>query len=101
MYKTVSDAKTILERLLNSAQYTDVFVGPPEPANPPTERQPLHIISVVTSPPPPHVQEITKPPKSSDHEPLVEDMPMFVPDLFSGEEYIELSHVSNMPKEHK
>ena len=101
MYKMVSEAKIILERVLNSTQYTDVFDYPPEPANPPTERQPLHIIYVVTSPPPPHVEEITKPPKSSDHEPLVEDMPMFVPDLFSEEEYIELSHVSNMPKEHK
>jgi hypothetical protein len=26
---------------------------------------------------------------------------MFIPDLFSEKEYIELSHVSNMPKEHK
>ena len=26
---------------------------------------------------------------------------MFIPDLFSVEEYIELGHVSNMPKEHK
>ena len=26
---------------------------------------------------------------------------MFIPDLFSEEEYIELGHVSNMPKEHK
>ena len=101
MHKTVSDAKTILERLLNSAQYTDVFVGPPEPANPPTERQALHILSVVSSPPPPHIEEITKPPKSSDHEPLIKYMPMFVPDLFSEEEYMELSNVSTMPKGHK
>ena len=26
---------------------------------------------------------------------------MFIPDLFSEEEYIELDHVSSMPKEHK
>ena len=26
---------------------------------------------------------------------------MFIPNLFSEEEYIELGHVSNMPKEHK
>ena len=101
MYKTVSEAKTILEKVLNSTQYTEVFDDPPEPANPPTERQPFHILSVVSSPPPPHIEEITKPPKSSDHEPLLEDMPMFVPDLFSEEEYIELGHVSNMPKEYK
>ena len=49
MYKTVSEAKTILERVLNSPQYTDVFDDPPELANPPTERQPLHILSVVST----------------------------------------------------
>ena len=48
-----------------------------------------------------HTEENTEPPKSLDHEPLLEDMPMFVSDLFSEEEYIELGHVSNMPKEHK
>jgi len=101
MYKTVSEANTILERVLNSTQYTNVFDDPPEPANPHTNRQPLCILFVVSSPPPPHIEEITEPPKSPNHEPLLEDMPMFVPDLFSGEEYIELSHVSNMPKEHK
>ena len=100
MYKTVSEAKTILEKVLNSTQYTEVFDDPPEPANQPTERQQLCILSAVFSPPPPHIEEITKPPKSSDHEPLLEDMLMFGPDLFSEEEYIELSHISNMPKEH-
>jgi hypothetical protein len=39
MYKTVSEAKTILEKVLNSTQYTEVFSDPPEPANPPTKRQ--------------------------------------------------------------
>ena len=100
MYKTMADVRTILEKVLNSTQYTDVFDDPPELEVPPTERQPLHILSVVSSPPPPHIEEITKPPKSLDHEPLLEDMLMFVPDLFSEEEYIELSHISNMPKEH-
>jgi len=100
-YKTAAEVRTILEKVLNSTAYTDVFDDPPEPEIPPTERQPLHILSVVSSPPPPHIEEITKPPKSSDHEPLLEDMLMFVPDLFSEEEYIELGHVSNMPKEHK
>ena len=101
MYKTVAEVRTILEKVLNSTPYTDVFDDPLEPEVPPTERQPLHILSVVSSPPPPHIEEITEPPKSSDHEPLLEELPMFVPDLFSEEEYIELGHVSNMPKEHK
>ena len=65
------------------------------------QRQPLHILSVVSSPPPPHIEEITEPPKSSDYEPLLEDLPMFVPGLFSEKDYIGLGHVSNMPKEHK
>ena len=28
-------------------------------------------------------------------------MPMFIPNLFSEEEYMELDNVSTMPKEHK
>ena len=101
MYKIAVEVRTILEKVLNSTQYTDVFDDPPEPEVPPTERQPLHILSIVSSPPPPHIEEITKPPKSSDHEPLLEDLQMSVPNLFPEEEYIELGHVSNMPKEHK
>jgi hypothetical protein len=101
LYKTVAEVRTILEKVLNSTAYTDVFDDPPEPEILPTERQPLHILSVVSSPPPPHIEEITEPLKSSEHEPLLEELPMFIPDLFSEEEYIELGHVLNMPKEHK
>ena len=100
MYKIAVEVRTILEKVLNSTQYTDVFDDPPEPAILPTEGQPLHILSVVSSPPPPHIEEITEPAKFSDLEPLLEDMPMLVPDLFSEEEYIELGHVVNMPKEY-
>ena len=54
MYMTVAEVRTIPEKVLNSTQYTDVFDDPPEPEVPPTERQPLHILSVVSSPPSPH-----------------------------------------------
>ena len=101
MYKTTAEVRTILEKVLNSTPYTDIFDNPPEPEVSPTERQPLHILSVVSSPPPPRIEEITEPPKSSDHEPLLEELPMFIPDLFLEEEYIELGHVSNTPKVHK
>ena len=101
LYKTVAEVRTILEKVLNSTRYTNVFHDPPELEVPPTERQPLHILSVVSSPPPPHIQDITEPPKFSDHEPMLDELPMFIPNLFSEEEYIELGHVSNMPKEHK
>ena len=30
-----------------------------------------------------------------------EDMPMFIPDLFTEEEYLELGNVSSMPKKHR
>ena len=100
-YKIAAEVRTILEKILNSTAYTNVFDDPPEPEVPPTERQPLHILSVVASPTPPHIEEVTEPPKSSGHESLLEELPMFIPDLFSEEEYIELGHVSNMPKEHK
>ena len=83
MYKTLAEARTILERVLNSTQNTEVFDDPPEPENQPTEKQQLNILSAAFSPPPPHIEEITEPPMSPDHEPLFEDMAMFVPDLFS------------------
>ena len=56
----------------------------------------VQVDPVVSSPPPPHIEEITEPPKSSDHELLLEELPMFIPNLFSEEEYIELGHVSIM-----
>ena len=48
-----------------------------------------------------HTEENTEPPKSLDHEPLIKDMPMFIPQLFTEGEYMELGNVSAMPKEHK
>ena len=63
--------------------------------------QQLQFITAASSPPPPYIEEITEPPKSSDQEPLHEDIPMFIPDLFTEEEYLELGNVSGMPKEHK
>ena len=38
MYKTLAEARTILERVLNSTQYTGIFDDPPEPENQPTEK---------------------------------------------------------------
>ena len=92
-YKIAAEVRTILEKILNSTAYTNVFDDPPEPEVSPTERQPLHILSAAFSPPPQHIEEINEPPKSPDHEPLFEDMPMFLPHLFSEEEYIELGNV--------
>ena len=31
MYKTLAEARTILERVLNSTEYIEVFDDPPEP----------------------------------------------------------------------
>ena len=61
MYKTAAEVRTILEMVLNSTLYIDVFDDPPEPEVPPTGRQPLHILFVASSPPPPHIEEITEP----------------------------------------
>ena len=44
LYKTAAKVRTILEKVLNSTPYTDVFDDPPEPEVLPTERQPLHIL---------------------------------------------------------
>ena len=61
MYKTSAEVRTIQEKVLNSTPYTDVFDDPPEPEVPPTGRQPLHIHFIASSPPPPHIEEITEP----------------------------------------
>ena len=101
MYRTVVEVRTILEKVLDSTQYTVVFDNSPEPDDRPKEKKQVHILSAASSPPPPHIEEITEPPKSTDPEPLIEDMPMFIPDLFTEEEYMELGNVSTMMKEHK
>jgi hypothetical protein len=101
MYKTVAKVQTILEKVLDSTQYMGVFDDPPEAADQPKENQQVLIILAASSPPPPYIEEITEPSKSTDHEPLIEDMPMFIPDLFKEKEYIKLGNTSNLPKEHK
>ena len=98
MYKIVAEVRTLLEKVLNSTDYTGIYDDPPEPIKQPSETQQLQILSAASSPPPPYIEEITEPPKSPDHEPLHEDMPMFIPDLFIEEEYLQLGDVSNMPK---
>ena len=86
---------------MNSTEYTGIYDDPLEPLEQPSETQQLQILSAASSPPPPYTEEITEPPKPSDQEPLHEDIPMFIPDLFTEEEYLELGNVSSMPKEHK
>ena len=99
IHKTVAEVRTILERVLNTTQYMGVFDDSPKPEDKPKEKQQLYILSDASSPP--HKEEITEPANSPDHEPLIKDIPMFIPDLFTEEEYMELSNVSAMPKEHK
>jgi cytoskeletal protein RodZ len=101
MYKIVVEVRTILLKVLNNTQYMGVFDDPPEPTDQPKENQQVRIISTASSPRPPYIEEITELSKSTNHEPLIEDMPMFIPDLFTEEEYVELGNTSNFPKEHK
>jgi hypothetical protein len=101
MYKTVAEVRTLLKKVLNSTKYISIYDDPPETIEQPNEMQQLQVLSAASSPPPPYIEEITKPPKSSDQEPLHEDMPMFIPGLFTEEEYLELGNVTGMPKEHK
>jgi hypothetical protein len=56
MYKTVAEVRTILEKVLNSTQYTGVFDDPP--TDQPKEKQQVHTLSAPSSPPPPHIEEI-------------------------------------------
>jgi hypothetical protein len=93
MYKTVAEVRTLLKKVLNSTEYTSIYDDPPETVERPYKTQQLQFITAASSPPPPYIEEITEPPKSSDQEPLQEDIPMFLPDLFTEEEYLELSNV--------
>ena len=95
MHRTVAKVKTLLEKVLNSTDYTGIYDDPPEPIEQPSETQQLRILSATSSPPPPYIGEITEPPKFPDHEPFIEDMPMFVPDLFTEEEYLELGNAAS------
>jgi hypothetical protein len=101
MHKIEAEVRTLLEKVLNSTDYPSIYDDPPEPIKQPSETQQLQILSAASSPPPPYIEEITEPPKSPDHEPLIEDMPMFIPDLFTEEEYLELGNAASMPKEDK
>ena len=101
MCKIVAEVRTLLEKVLNSTQYIGIYNDSPPPMEQPSEIQQLQILSAASSPPPPYIEEITEPPKSSDHEPLIEDMPMFIPDFFTEEEYLELGNAASMLKEHK
>ena len=100
MYQIVFEVRTLLKKVLNSTEYTSIYVDPPETIEQPNEMQQLQVLSAASSPPPPYIEEITEPPKPSDQEPLHEDMPMFIPDLFTEEEYLELGNISDMTKEH-
>ena len=101
MYKTVAEVRTFSKKVLNSTEYTSIYDDPPETVEQPNETQQLQVLSAASSPRPPYIEEITEPPKSSDQEPFHEDIPMFIPDHFTEEEYLELGNVSGMPKEHK
>ena len=102
IYKTMAEVRTLLEKVLNNTDYIGIYDDPLEPIEQPSETQQLQILSAASSPPPPYIEEITEPPKSPDHEPLIEDMPMmFIPDLFTEEEYLQLGNVTSMLKEHK
>ena len=93
MYKIVAEVRALLKKVLNSTEYTSIYDDPPETVERPYKMQQLQFITAASSPPPPYIEEITEPPKSSDQEPLQEDIPMFLPDLFTEEEYLELSNV--------
>ena len=67
MHRTVAEVKTLLEKVLNSTDYTGIYDDPPEPIKQPSETQQLQILSATSSPPPPYIEEITEPPKSPDH----------------------------------
>ena len=67
MYRTVAEVRTLLEKVLNSTDYTSIYDDPPEPIEQPSETQQFQILSATYSPPPPYIEEITEPPKSPDH----------------------------------
>ena len=41
MYRTVAEVRTLLEKVLNSTEYTGIYDDPPEPLEQPSETQQL------------------------------------------------------------
>ena len=97
LYKTVDEVREILEKVLNSTEYTGVFDDPPTPPTTPTDKQPL--LALTFDPPPPIIEEVLEHPKSSDQETILDDLPHFIPELFTEEEYLEIGNTSRMPME--
>ena len=55
MYKTVAEVRTLLKKVLNITEYTDIYDDPPETIEQPNETQQLQVLSAASSPPPPYI----------------------------------------------
>jgi len=95
LYKIVSDAKTILNRILQNTEYTGVYEDPPEKSREPTRRA-----EPSTQSPTPCPQKISEPNFStSNPEPFIENHRPFFLSMFDDHESIMYGDVSSSPKE--
>ena len=95
MYKTVSEAKAILNRILQNTEYTEIHEDPPEESREPTRRAEPFAQS-----PTPCQQKIVEPkPSTSNPEPFSENHRPFFLSMFDDDESTIDGDVSSLPKE--
>ena len=95
LHKTVSEAKAILDRILNDTEYTRVYEDPPEESREPAERAEPFIPS-----PTPCAQRIAElDPFASVPKPFSKDHRPFFYSMFDDDESIVDGDVSSLPKE--
>ena len=95
MYKTVREAKAILNRILQNTEYTGVYEDPPEKSREPTRRA-----EPSTQSPTPCPQKISEPNFSTSYPmPFSENHRPFSLSMFDNDESIMYSDVSSSLKE--
>ena len=95
LHKTVSEAKAILDRILNDTVYTRVYEDPLEEYREPAERAEPFIPS--STPCPQRIAELD--PFASNPKPFSEDHRLFFLSMFDDDESTVDSDVSSLPRE--
>ena len=94
LYKTVSEAKAILNRILQNTEYTGIYEDPPEESREPTRKA-----EPSTQSPTPCPEKIFEPNFSTSYpEPFSENHRPFYMSMFDDDESTMYGDVSSSPK---
>jgi len=95
LHKTISEAKAILDRILNDTEYTRVYEDPPEESREPVERAEPFIPSPAHCPQ--RIAELD--PFASNPKPFSEDHRPFFFSMFDDDDSTVDGDVSSLPRE--